>query len=208
MGIERTEKSKSTRRSHLHARSRDWRFVKFIERKDEDHLIFAGFVVIVTALVFVTSLRILDRKIVTKASSSQSSEVRSDQLLSSTQLGTNGVFSVQITSVTARVDPDPAFPLEEDETLLIVDIFITNESLTKQDLVPVNQLFVRSRDGGYYQMHPSTNITAPLAATSLEPGQTVSGQISYAIPKRLSRPLLYVDLGWNDALPIIFDVYH
>ena len=40
----------------------------------------------------------------------------------------------------------------------------------------------------------------------LTPGKTVTGQLSFAVPKILAHPLLYIDLGWGDTAPVVIDV--
>ena len=77
----------------------------------------------------------------------------------------------------------------------------------KQTLTPVTQLYVRDRDGGYYPLRASSyTFKNPLQATVLLPGQVVTGQIAFAIPKNTALPLLYIDFGWNDLAPSVISV--
>ena len=128
--------------------------------------------------------------------------------LTSSQTGHTAAYDVSLTGVTEDATPDPAFTLETGYTFLIFDITVTNRSAGTLDFVPVNQLYVRDNQGDTFTMHPASKLTKPIAATKLEPGQSATGQVSFAIPKKLARPLLYVDPQWDDLAPIVFDVLH
>jgi len=179
------------------------RVVAFLERKDEDHLIFTGFVVIIIALVTIVAIEVVTRPRMTVVTATAPLHSR---ILTSNEHGLADGYEVTISNVTVNNDQDQAFPLNADETMLILDMSITNHTTSTQDFVPVTQLYVRSREGNYYQMHASMHVQNPIAATSIEPEQTLSGQVSFAVPKRLSNPLLYIDTGWNDSTPIVFNV--
>ncbi len=196
--VEVPKVARTTKRASIAAR-----FVAYVEKKDEDHLIFAGFVVIIVALVIITAVRVINQP----ADDRTTLELpRYSRVLTSHDLGATDAYDVSVSSVGVSEANDPAFPLEQDETLLSMNFNITNRTTLKQEFIPTTQLFVRSREGTYYQMHPSVSIQDPISASSIEPGQTISGQISFAIPKRLSQPLLYIDTGWNDTTPLVYDV--
>jgi hypothetical protein len=101
---------------------------------------------------------------------------------------------------------DPAFTLLEDESLLTANVTIINNTNSIQELYPSTQFFIRTKDGLYYQMHPSMHIKDPLQSGNINPGQSISGKISFVVPKSLSRPLLYIDLGWENHTPIVYDI--
>jgi hypothetical protein len=175
---------------------------------DEKHLLFTGFIVVLTSLVVINTIFWLDRNPGTnvKLFRAPNAAPSNTKVLASQQAGTTPAYDVVITNVSEQDKFDPAFTIADDETVLILDISITNKSGGQQDLVPVNQLYARSRDGDYFAMHASSLITKPLAATTLDPGQNASGQVSFVVPKSLAHPLLYVDLGWNDYAPLVYDV--
>ena len=89
-----------------------------------------------------------------------------------------------------------------------MNISITNLTQETQNLVPDTQLYVRTDQGDYSTLHASMFVTNPLPATALKPGYTESGQVSFNVSKQASRPLVYIDTGWNNYAPIVYDVLH
>lgn len=130
----------------------------------------------------------------------------SNTILTSLQSDETPAYTVSVKNVTENATVDQAFTIDPADTMLIMDISITNQTSAKQDLVPVNQLYVRDREGDTFMMHPSMLLKTPLAAASLAPGQTVTGQISFDVPKKLAKPLVYIDFGWNSQAPTVIDV--
>jgi hypothetical protein len=126
--------------------------------------------------------------------------------LTSTQTGSTPAYEVKISNVTENNVPDPAFTLAPGNTLLLMDISIKNLTGAPQELVPVSDLFVRDNEGDTFPLHPALVVKNPLPSTKVAPGQTVSGQISFEVPKKLARPLLYVDMQWSNLAPIVYDV--
>jgi uncharacterized protein YxeA len=129
-----------------------------------------------------------------------------NKVLTSQQIAKSNAYTIAISSVGEINKYDPAFTIAEDEALLVATISITNNTNIKQDLYPVNQIYVRSNEGSFYQLHPSMFVTEPLQADPVDPGQTAKGEISFAIPKNLGQPLLYIDLGWDNYVPVVYDV--
>lgn len=185
---------------------REWRnFVKF---SDENKLLFAAFVIVMTSLVVINTIYIVVKNNDMAAPTSKIVLSNPNRILTSLEVGQNNAIKVAISNVSESDKADKAFPIETNNTLLVMDISITNETEQIQKLIPVNQLYVRSDEGDYSPMHPSMYVTNGLPSTDLEPLQTVSGQISFEVPKRIARPLLYVDTGWNNLAPIVFDTLH
>ncbi|MCA9325827.1 DUF4352 domain-containing protein [Candidatus Saccharibacteria bacterium] len=184
---------------------REWRhFVKF---SDENHLLFAAFVVVLLAILVINTLYVLNRNNVHVVSGYVSSDSQNRQHTSQ-EVGTNGAMSVTISDVTENDKRDPAFTIPETETMLILTIDITNTTTETQQLIPSTQLYVRTVEGDYSKLHASMFVTKQLPAKDLKPGQTVSGQVSFSVPKRIAKPLLYVDTGWHNYGPVVFDVLH
>jgi hypothetical protein len=176
---------------------------------DEKHLLFTAFIIVLTSLVVVNTIFWLDRNPnsgvkLFRYSSSQGNYP--SKVLTTQQQASTPVYQATVSEVTEQAKFDPAFTIANDETVLLMDITITNTSSGQQDLIPVNQLYVRDRQGDFFPMHASSLITSPLAAATLESGQRASGQVSFVVPKTLAQPLLYIDLGWNDYAPVVFDV--
>lgn len=187
-------------------KAQEHKVFKYLEGKDENHLLFTGFVMIMIAVVVISTFRLFSE-------SSVSLSINRSHVSAPTRiLGTNAVaytddYEVFVTDVSSSNKQDPAFPLESGETLLRFNISLTNTSQIEQTFTPVTQLYIRSREGGYYQMHPSMSLTNPIQSGALSPGQTIDGEVSFAIPEGLAEPLLYVDPGWDDIVPVVISVY-
>lgn len=120
----------------------------------------------------------------------------------------NDVMDVVVKNVTTNSNLDPAFTIPSDQTMLIFDMTITNKTDETQQLIPSTQLYVRSREGDFFQLHASMHVKHPIPASEVKPGGSVKGQVSFAIPKKLDTPLFYVDTGWGDSTPLVIDVLH
>lgn len=180
---------------------------KNIKLKDENHLLFIGFVMLVAALLIVNTVYVISRgDAIDSKTENHQNMPDALKVLSSQQTAENKAFSVVVSNVTESDKFDPAFTLPDGYTMLLFDIKITNLSRGEQSLIPVNNLFVRSREGDTFPLHPSLEITKPLESGPVAAGATVDGQISFGVPKTLAHPLLYVDLGWDDYVPIVIDV--
>lgn len=183
---------------------KEWKYLSKVKIKDENHLLFASFIIILVAILVVNTLYVLNRDPSTNVTHHVSATTDTSQVLTSLQTATLPAAVVSISDVSENDRKDPAFMLAEGETLLTMTIRIKNTSPGQQEIIPTSQLFVRSRDGDYAPLHPSIYVTKPLGANKVAAGQTVSGEISFAVPKQLADPLLYVDLGWNDQAPVVF----
>ncbi len=184
-------------------------FRHFERFRDENSLLFGVFVLAVTALVVINTFFWV--QYTSKRYEKQNRQTTTiANLLSSTSLQTahNFAVSARVSNVAEKNDKDPAFTLADDETLLVMDITITNRTTETQHLIPVNQLYVRSNEGDYDALHASMFVTKPLVSQDLNPGQSASGQISFGIPKRVDTPLLYIDTGWGTSTPLVIDVLH
>ncbi|HEY6737067.1 MAG TPA: DUF4352 domain-containing protein [Candidatus Saccharimonadia bacterium] len=116
------------------------------------------------------------------------------------------LYRMSVTSNVKTVTNDPAFTPEPSQNLVMFAISVTNTSKTVRPFLPSIQTYIRDDEGGTYPMHPSTSVTNPLPATDLAPGQTVSGQVSYAIPAGLKKFRFFVDPDWAGMTPVVFDL--
>ncbi len=182
------------------------RFEKF---RDENNLLFGVFVAAIVALLVVNTLFWAQY---TARRSEKENRVTTTvaNLTSSTSLQTahNFAVTVRVSNVGTKTEQDVAFPLEPGKTLLVMDISISNKTSVTQQLIPVQQLYVRSESGEYATLYPSTKLSSPLLPTDLKPGGSATGQLSFAISDRATKPLLYIDTGWNRATPLVVDVLH
>lgn len=184
-------------------------YKRFERFRDENSLLFGIFVAAVVAILVVNTLFWVQ---FTNRRYEKENRVTTTvaNLTSSTSLQTahNFAISARVSNVGTKTEQDRAFPLEPGKTLLIMDVTVTNRTASDQQLIPVSQFYVRSGDGQYATLYPSTKITKALLPQDLRPGQSASGQLSFAIPERTATPLLYVDTMWNRATPLVIDVLH
>jgi hypothetical protein len=188
--------------------TREWKHLKRLMSKNENHLLFTGFVMIMTAAVVTAGIYVFDNMRYTshKDDNRQVIQLPKTTLYSTLDTFKNDFVSIRITNVYETAEADKAFAILDDQTFLIFNVEITNLSSGDQDLYPVNQFYARDRQGITYSMHPSMHVTTPLESGAMKPGEVRTGQISFAVPKALARPLFYADLGWDDMLPPVFDI--
>jgi hypothetical protein len=185
---------------------KEWKIIKHF--RDENKVLVMSIVWLLIAIIVINTIFVVARL----SDRDEKNDARvvaasyAGVTLTSQQYAQTTAFAAHISNVYETAQEDHAFPLDPDQTMLILNLTVTNNTTTEQDLYPVNQLFVRDQEGGTYTPHASMFITQPLAAQTVKPGQTVTGQISFAIPKRLTRPLLYVDTRWDNQAPVVFDV--
>ncbi len=174
--------------------------------KDENRLLFAAFIIVLTSIVVLNAFYVIN------SSNSQKRPVitqdETTQILTSRQTGSNTAQTVSVSNVAENDKKDYAFTIDPSETMLILDVSITNNTNDTQHLIPANQLYVRSSEGDYATLHASMYVKTPLQSQDLAPGKTAKGQVSFNVPKREAKPLLYVDTGWDNHVPIVFDVLH
>ncbi len=181
---------------------REWRHLK--KFKDENYLLFTSFVILIAGLVIINAVYIIEHA--SNITPQRTVTIDPNQYLTSLQTGNNGVLTAKISNVTENNKTDYAFGVEAGSTMLTMDITITNTSAVTQQLIPVNQMYVRSQEGDYAPLHASMYVTRPLSATELAPGMSSTGQLSFSVPARVAHPFLYVDTGWGNTTPLVFDV--
>lgn len=184
---------------------REWKVLQHF--KDENKVLFMALVWVVVAILVVNTIYVVVRHTDDDDRLVASTIPYANHVLTSQQTADTAAFSAHISNVYETDSADLALP-EGGYTILVFDISVTNNTNGEQDLYPVNQFFVRDQEGGTYTPHASLHMIRPLEAAPLKSGQTVAGQLAFAVPKRLTRPLLYVDLGWNSQSPVVFDVLH
>ncbi len=191
--------AKELRREYKH-------FEKF---RDENSLLLGVFVAAIVAILVINTLfwvQLSNHRL--EADSRISTTIASQKASTSLQTVRNLAVQARVSNVGENTALDRAFPLAEGQTMLIMDITITNMTTRTQHLLPANQFYVRSDEGDYSPMHASSHITKPLEAKDLEPGESASGQISFGVNKHLTSPLLYIDTQWDNSTPLVIDVLH
>lgn len=181
------------------------RFEKF---RDENSLLLGVFTLGLAALVIINTLFWVQWSNHRAAQvNKQNTTVASLKTTTTLQSARNFAVTARVTNVGTSKDVNPIAPLAETETLLSMDITVTNNTQKTQHLIPVSQFYVRGEDGTYASLKP-TMAASPLASQDLAPGQSASGSLSYAISERQTRPLLYIDTHWDDSTPLVIDVLH
>lgn len=190
---------KSDRQTH----HKEGKLMRFLRSKTENHLLFAAFVVVMTSMVVINTIFILNYVPTVQQTAAPDDP---NKILTSLQIAKTDAYEVKVSNVTENAKKDNAFTLAAGDTMLILDISITNISSGAQQLVPASQFYARDRKGGLYMLHPSSYVTNPLVLSTLQPGESITGQLSFAVPKVIAHPLLYVDLGWDNNAPTVIDV--
>lgn len=181
-------------------RSANERFEKF---RHEHSLVFAAFVLGIAALVVINTLfmiRLLSEN-------REGTIVVYPSWTTSLQLAYNGAIQAQVRNVATK-ETDTVFPIDSTQVILVMEITVKNTTRKAQQFIPVNHLYIRGEEGSYAALHMSSHAARPIPATDLVPGGSVSGQISFVIPKTVSTPRLYVDTGWDRSIPLVIDVMH
>ncbi len=163
---------------------------------------------VATTFVLIALLVMLSVALIVNYNTKNSNPVNSASILNVTQIGQSTSARVVIQGVTEDSTYDKLFPILPSETMLIINLSVTNISSITQQFIPASQLYVRDDQGYFAVPHHSSLITNPILPVELAPGQTTSGQIAFNVPKTAASPLVYIDTQWNNAGPIIFDVLH
>lgn len=180
------------------------RFRKF---RDENSLLFGVFVFGLATLIVINTVFWMHwtaQRLYEQASTKN--VLVYPKITKSLQDSRNDALEVQVKNVSLNSQEDKAFALEEGTTMLIMDVTLKNISKQTQRLIPVNDFFIKTEVGDISQLHASMYAPSPIPATDLKPGETVSGQLSFAVLKNTQRPLLYVDTGWDNTTPLVIDV--
>jgi hypothetical protein len=170
-----------------------------------DWVVAAAVIAIIAALAATTSI-LYSKETSPKASINKDAVVMPSlqRILKTSDIASSEMFDIKISNVYESEKSIKGFEIAQSETFLVFNVSIKNKTGVEQNFYPVTQMFVRdTRSGQTFYMAPTT-LSNPLQAGSIKPGDTIEGQLSYAIPKTTPRPLLYIDLGWDDIVPVVF----
>ncbi|MFZ1249019.1 MAG: DUF4352 domain-containing protein [Candidatus Saccharimonadales bacterium] len=184
-------------------------YKRFERFRNENSLLLSVFVLGIAALVIINTLFWVQvsRHRLTKEAK-LTTTITSLKTMTSLQTAHNFAVTAFVANVGGSTTTDNAFPVRDDEILLLMDVTITNKTALSQQLTPVSQLYIRSVDGDYIKLHPSMQVKKPLEPQELGPGKVATGQLSFVIPKEMTSPLLYIDTGWDRSTPLVIDVLH
>lgn len=185
---------------------REWKNLKSF--KNQNHLLFTAIVVALVAILAVNTIFILQNVNQNGDAPAVTVVPSGTRVVTSNQVAHNPATTAQVRAVTENNTKDYAFTIDPSETMLLMHLKVTNESPTVQHFFPSIQLYVRSDEGDYAALHASLYAKSPIPATDLKPGESVEGDVSFNVPKRVARPLLYIDTGWSNYGPLVIDVLH
>lgn len=121
------------------------------------------------------------------------------------RVGTS-LYDMQVSDVQGNIPSDQAFAIGPTERIVMLTLTIANKSTMAQHFFPSRSTFVRDQEGDIFTMHPSMALTHPLQGSDIEAGQTVAGQITFALPKDINKPRLFVDPAWDNTAPAVFNL--
>ena len=170
---------------------------KFFE--SENRLLLAAYLLLLTSVVIIGSFY--------AANQINNQDKNTSIVLTAQQTAVSDTLTASVKGIYTNPDFDPAFTLDESETMLILTLSITNKTESEKDFIPTNDLYVRTREGDYRPLHPSIRVNNPIKAGKIKPGETFSGQVSFAVPKSAPRILFYIDTQWESTVPVVFDVF-
>jgi hypothetical protein len=95
------------------------------------------------------------------------------------------------------------FTAPADKHYLIVDVTVKNTSEKPINVFPSIDTYVKAPGGKVTFLTPYS-LSEPFRAGQVLPGDQISGQLSYLVPKNGSQKL-YIDSGWSGGV-VTFDV--
>jgi len=184
-------------------------FREELYRFRHDHsLMFAAFTIALTALVVINTLFIYKMIAEGLFDTDTRQQLVYPSRTTSLQLASNSAISAQVRNVTVVDTVDPMFARDPSMAMLVMELTVRNKTNETQHFIPVNHVFVRSEDGTYSALTMTSFAKKPISAAEIAPGEAVTGDVSFAIPKSAANPLMYVDTGWNRSVPLVVDVLH
>ena len=173
--------------------------------RGENSLLFASFVVAIVAVLMVNTLFWV--QFTEQRSANEQSHATAKQTVrTSLQTVQNFAVEAYVRDVGEDSRVDHAFPIADNQKLLTMRFTVKNISDKPQQFLPVNHLYVRTEQGDYAGLQASSYHKSPLQAQILQPGQSTAGDISFAVSKQTTKPLLYIDTGWMLSTPLVISV--
>ena len=123
------------------------------------------------------------------------------------KISTNS-FDITVNNVT-RLPYRDVFTraLIDGQTALIVRLTVVNTSANAQPFLPVNDMFIKDNYGSIRQMKPVYGIDSPIVAGQLEPGESVTGDISFVLENSNANINLFFDPRWDASPPAVIEVW-
>ena len=156
-----------------------------------------GTIAIVIALVLLNILLFSTVKQI------QSLESQQNSIIPIGQHQTYHDVTIEATGIKTETGYIMGIEPSEDEKIISVQLTITNESDTDFEFYPTAQTFVRDNQGSQFIMVP-VELPLPFVATTIKPGETKTGQVSYLVTNRAVPLFLYVESRQSGAGPFVF----
>ena len=115
----------------------------------------------------------------------------------------NGGYAAMRLDSVSTTTGSGIFKTPSSQIYLIIGITIKNISAKPINIFPTTDMYVKDKNGNltYLSIYDLTN---PFRAGELLPGDQISGQLSYLIPKN-SLQKFYIDAIWSGGV-VVFDV--
>lgn len=91
---------------------------------------------------------------------------------------------------------------QENEKIISTQLTIVNNSDEDFEFYPTAQTYVRDNQGSQYIMAP-VELQIPFAGTTIKPGETKTGQVSYLVTNRTVPLFLYIESRQDSAGPFV-----
>ena len=132
---------------------REWQNLK--KFGNENHLLFGAFIIVLCSILAVNVLYILNRPAEDSAHIKNTLVfVDSPHYVTSNQIARNGAMSASIKNVTENDKKDMAFTIDPSETMLILEVTVTNNTTETQHLLPSIQFYGLPQGWIRPQIHP------------------------------------------------------
>lgn len=118
---------------------------------------------------------------------------------------TENTFAAKVNSVNDDMKLAKRFHLPSDQRVLVYNISIKNTGDKKVQFLPALHTYLRDNEGDYYQLLADV-VDEPIKPTELQPGQTITGNLAFVTMNRKMPLYFYLDTGWEDRGPIVFDI--
>lgn len=121
-----------------------------------------------------------------------------------TVISAEKTYSVKLNNAYVDTSLAQRFHLPSTQKVVIYDLSITNNNSNKLYITPALQLFLRDNEGDYYQLLADV-VKDPLKPGIIEKGQTSQGEVAFVVMNRKMPLWLYIDTGWENRGPVVFD---
>lgn len=125
--------------------------------------------------------------------------------LDANQVAHTSYYDVSLSNFYLDTQGMRGFKPSEDGQILVFDITIHNKSDQELDFLPSIQTYIRDNQGAFYLMKP-TKLNTPYESGKISPHSKKNGQLSFEIPKRGVPLMFYLDSGWYNYAPTVFNL--